>query len=145
MKSKLRYKLFVAAASCLIAIIATAAVKGDQQPFAKYGVVQVAGYDAGSGAPQCLGVSNQNAIMVRNYNRDGGTGATLYCGFDTSVSANDGMPVAHLESLSVDLVSLSQGTPVSPTDGGTNAIAPKLCCIGAPGASITDLRWMVVK
>lgn len=121
------------------------ATKGDQQPFTKYGKSQVAGYDAGTGAPVCIGVSNQNSVMVRNFNRDGGTGATLYAGFDTSVSPDNGMPIQHSETITVDVVALSQGFPPGPADGGVQAVSNKLCFIGAPGAVITDICWMVVK
>ena len=136
---------YIIAVAALLSVVAIAATKGDPSPFAKYGVSIVRGYDGGLGAPICLGIPNQNSLMVRNWQGDGGTSATLYCGFDTSVSGATGMPLQNTETLTVDLVSLAQGTQVSPTDGGVNTVAPKLCCIGGPGSAPVDLRWMIVK
>lgn len=137
-------------ALCLLALIITiaasafAATKGDGTPAAKSGISQVAGYDAGTGAPICLAMNNQNSIMIRSYNRDGGTEATLFCGFSTSVDTT-GMPLLAKEALTIDVVSVVQGSVPVPYDGGVSVLSPKLCCIGAPGAAVTDLRWMTVK
>lgn len=139
-------KYFIVALLC--SAVVWGATKGDQQPFAKYGRVLVQAYDAGTLNPTNIPTfSNQNAIsVVNNGNLDGGSSTTVYCGFDTSVTPSNGYTVSVGSSLSIDLVSVSQGTPVSPTDGGTNAIAPKLYCVAAPGIlSEMDVRYIVVK
>jgi hypothetical protein len=128
----------------LFAVAAYAATKGDPSPFGKYGVVQIAGYDAGTGAPKCFGIANQNSIMVRNFILDGGTTPTMYCGFDTSVSHLTGMPVLGQESFTVDITAVVGSTPI-PFDGGVTAASPQLCCIEAPGGAPSDLHWMIVK
>lgn len=136
-----------------IGVVTLAATKGDPQPFAQSGVAIVRGWDAGTGAPVCLGIVSQNSIMVRNWQGDGGTSATLFCGFNTSVNATSGMPLQNTETLTVDLVALTQGFSSTATPGLTDsgvsitvgAGAPKLCCIGAAGSAPTDLRWMIVK
>ena len=151
---KVNSKLTVILIGVLCGLGVFAATMGDQHPFGKYGAVQVSGYDGGTGAPLCLGLSNQNAIMVRNFITDGGAGATLYCGFDTSVTVINGMPVMQQETLTVDMVTLTQNALSTPpttiaSDGGiittVGTLAPKLCCIGAAGSNPTDLHWMIVK
>lgn len=126
-----------------------AATKGDQQPFAKYGVVQCA---SDGGTTQIPLVGNQNAVAVRVFNTDGGTGATVYLGFDTSVTRITGMPLKDQEMLSIDLVALTQNASnTAPTqlDGGVTvnagSVSPKLYCTVPANGAITDLHWMVVK
>lgn len=133
-------------------LVVHAATKGDPQPFALSGTTQIAGYDGGTGAPICLGVVGQNAIMVRNMVRDGGTSQNMTCGFTTSVAPGNGMPVLATETLTVDLVNIPGFTAVTGgpyPDGGTSITAgagtPKLCCIQSPGSAISDLNWIIVK
>lgn len=143
----LRNKLIVV--SCFLAALTYAATKGDQAPFGYYGVVQCA---SDGGSTQIPFKSGQNAVAVRNFNTDGGTGATVYLGFDTSVTRITGMPLKDQETLSIDLVAFGTGATMVVDGGGLsgssvslNTVNPKLYCTVPANGAITDLHWMVVK
>ncbi len=149
---KARNKL-LAVALLIVGAVAIAATKGDQSPYGAYGVVQVNKYDGGAGAPSCIGLPNQNSLMVRNWINDAGTASTAYCGFNTSVTILTGMPLQSAETLTVDVVALTQNGAFVATpglnDGGVTitagTLSPKLCCVVKDSTSPTDLHYMIVK
>lgn len=129
--------------------VATAATKGDPNPFGAYGIIQCPD-DAGNGLVPMR--NGQNAIAVRNFISDGGTAQTIYIGFDTSMNFNTGFPVKDQETLSVDVVAAATGRVVTaPTniDGGTtntlSTITPTLYCKTKPGVGAQDLRYILVR
>jgi len=128
--------------------LASAATKGDQNPYGAYGRVLVQAYDGGSGGRTTIPLKPyQNAVALTNLGiLDGGTSQTIYCGYDTSLTPSNGFPVPVNATLSIDIVSLVQAPFPVPNDGGTQTQTPQLYCSAAAGAlSEMDVRWMVVK
>ncbi len=139
-------------AVAVIAGVAYAATKGDQNPFAFYGIVQITSYDGGTPAQVPL-KPNQNAVAIRNFTNDGGTTATVFCGFNTSVTDATGFPIKDQETLSLDLVAITQNAAIAATpgltDGGVTVTAgsllPKIYCVTAPGTAAKDIHYILVK
>lgn len=115
---------------------ADAATKGDPQPAASYGAVNVLTGSA-TKVPTTT-MSNRNAIGITNLGPN-----TIYCGWNTTVTTATGFPVIANASLSVDIVAVTQNAK----PGTVGAVAPQLYCIAASAdqTSPSNTRYIEVR
>lgn len=132
----------------LLTAVAFAATPGDQKPAGYSGVIGV------STTPVAIPLkTNQNAVALRNWINDGGTAATVYCGFDSAVSRLTGFPMQSKESLSIDLVAqvsnVVHRNSDSLTDGGVaitaGTVSPALYCVAEAATGQTDIHYIIVR
>lgn len=130
----MKYIKYIVVAA-LFGVIATAATKGDQAPALTVGVVMCPGDGGYAEIPM---MPNQNAIGLRNFLTDGGTSQTIYVSTDGGMNNRTGFPIQAGETLSIDIVALTQtATMAVAVDGGSSltsasmrvgTLQPKLFC-----------------